>query len=290
MSDTPTDQLPDLDQVHTSDEEIGTPDQTDDGSFESTVDYLDIDDDMGGKYVRVKVDGEELSVPLKEALQGYQRQEAFTRRSQEVAEQRREAQRAIQLQQALQANPGLTMQILADQAGMSVHDFLGLSPAQQQAAVQAGEGEQQYVDPLEQALAEERQARQALEQRFLQREADEQLRVAVDGLKQQFSIDDDMARQVVAAAYQMGLPTQAFPMIYQSMAFQQMQARNGARQDVASTQAAQDEQRRQAAAAAGQIISTGQGATGVQGTPANQEFTNYRDAIVAAFETHGDVA
>ena len=286
MSDTQTDQQPDL-EPEQPDEAIGTPDQADDGASQPDFDYLDIDDDLGGKYVKVKVDGEEISVPLAEALQGYQRQEAFTRRTQEVAEQRREAQRAIQLQQALQANPGLTMQILADQAGMNVHDFLGLSSAQQQAAVQGG-GDEEFVDPLERALAEERTARQALEQRFLQREADEELRGAVNGLKQQFSIDDDMARQVVAAAYQMGLPTQAFPMIYQSMAFQQMQARNGAREEVATTQATQDEQRRRAAAA-GQVIGGGQSANGVQGTPANHEFTNYRDAIIAAFEQHGDI-
>jgi len=287
VSDTQTDQQPDL-EPEQPDEAIGTPDQADDGASQPDFDYLDIDDDLGGKYVKVKVDGEEISVPLAEALQGYQRQEAFTRRTQEVAEQRREAQRAIQLQQALQANPGLTMQILADQAGMNVHDFLGLSSAQQQAAVQGG-GDEEFVDPLERALAEERTARQALEQRFLQREADEELRGAVNGLKQQFSIDDDMARQVVAAAYQMGLPTQAFPMIYQSMAFQQMQARNGAREEVATTQATQDEQRRRAAAAAGQVIGGGQSANGVQGTPANHEFTNYRDAIIAAFEQHGDI-
>src|SRR5215510_13661636 len=78
----------------------------------SEPDYLDINDDMRARHVKVQVDGEELSVPLGEALQGYQRQAAFTQHSQQLAEQRREAEDALRLHQAMQANPGLTIQIL----------------------------------------------------------------------------------------------------------------------------------------------------------------------------------
>jgi len=40
---------------------------------ESTIDYFPVDE-YGDKYIKVVVDGEELEVPLKEAVSGYQRQ------------------------------------------------------------------------------------------------------------------------------------------------------------------------------------------------------------------------
>jgi hypothetical protein len=56
----------------------------------------DEDDDYDGdeeepqeQFYKVKVDGEELEVSLDEALQGYQRQKTFTKRSMEIAEQRK---------------------------------------------------------------------------------------------------------------------------------------------------------------------------------------------------------
>jgi hypothetical protein len=266
-----------------------TPDQAPEPPVE--YDYLDIDDELASKYVKLPVDGEEVSVPLKEALQGYQRQADYTRKTQEASEMRKQAEQALQLQRALQANPGMTMQILAEQAGMSVEDFLGLTPRQQQAALDnATDNEDQYVDPLERQLAEERRAREALEERFRQREADEVVNRAVSGLKQQFGISDDEVRQVVSVAFEMGLPPQMLPMVYQSMAYQKMQTQNGVRQEAAAQQATQDQQRQAAAAAAQQVVSQGTGATGVTNKPASQEFTNYRDAILAAFEQHGDVS
>jgi hypothetical protein len=52
----------------------------------------DESEDADGETYRVKVDGEEVEVTLEEALKGYQRQAAFTRRMQEVADTRREAE------------------------------------------------------------------------------------------------------------------------------------------------------------------------------------------------------
>lgn len=280
MSDAPTGQ-----DGLVGDEEATLDQQPVTESTEPEYEYLDIDDDLGSRYVRVPVDGEEQSVPLREALQGYQRQADYTRKTQEVARQREEAANALQLQRAFQANPGMTVQILADRAGMSVQEFLGLSTAQQQQQIAAAEDE--YIDPLEVALAQERQAREALEQRFLQREADEQLRQALTGLRQQFQIDDEQAREVVGVAYQMGLPPSMLPMVYQSMAFQRLQAQSAARQEDATNRQIEDARRQAAALASQGVISNGASVNGVQGTPANQEFTNYRDAIVAAFEQHG---
>ena len=54
------------------------------------------------KPVKLTVDGEEIEVPLAEALNGYQRQADYTRKTQELAEQRRQVQFAAALQEALQ--------------------------------------------------------------------------------------------------------------------------------------------------------------------------------------------
>jgi len=149
---------------------------------EPEYDYLDIDDTLASKYVKAKVGGEEVPVSLKEALDGYQRQADYSRKTQEIAELRKEAENALRLQQALQTSPGLTIQVLAQQAGVSVEEYLGMTPAQQQAAKEQNQ-EPEYTDPLERALAEERQARIALQERIEQREADEYLRSQVASLR-----------------------------------------------------------------------------------------------------------
>jgi hypothetical protein len=69
------------------------------------------DGDSDGETYTVKVDGEEIEVTLEEALKGYQRQSAFTRRMQEVAETRKEAE------------------TLREQAGQGAHQYAMLSAA-----------------------------------------------------------------------------------------------------------------------------------------------------------------
>jgi hypothetical protein len=239
--------------------------------------YLEIDDSIAGKHVRVKVDGEELSVPLSEALQGYQRQAAFTQHSQQLAEQRREAEDALRLHQALAANPGLTIQILADRQGMSVEEYLGMqgrSPQQQAAAP----SEPEFDDPLERELYQERLAREALERRVTQREADESLHRAVYGLQQQYGLNEEQVRAVVGHAMQMNLGIEYLPLVYQSLAFQAMQ------QAQAEQRQQEDQQRQQAAAQAASIVGNGTGVVQGAPTPANVEYSSYRDAIAAAFD------
>jgi len=56
-------------------------------------DYEDNEEEPQQELYKVRVDGEELEVSLDEALQGYQRQKAFTKRSQEAAEMRKAAEK-----------------------------------------------------------------------------------------------------------------------------------------------------------------------------------------------------
>lgn len=253
------------------------PAQPDASPPEPQYDYLDIDDETATKYVKVKIDGQEQSVPLREALDGYQRQQVFTQKTQELAEQRRQADEALRLHQAMQTNPGLTVQILANHAGMSVQDFLGLTPAQQAAAVQ----EPEYDDPLEREIAQERAARQQLEQRIAQREADEQLARTVFGLQQQYGLNDDQLRAVVGTAMQMNLGVEYLPMVYQAMAFQAQQA---ALLEQQQTQQSEEQRRQQAAQQAAAVVGNGAGVTPGAPVAASNGYSSYREAIEAAYD------
>ena len=248
---------------------------------EPEYDYLDIDDDLASKHVRIRVDGEEVSVPLSEALQGYSRTQDYTRKTQELSEQRKQADQALRLQQAFATNPGMTVRILAEQAGLPVEEFLNLTPAQQQ---QALSDEVEYDDPLEQAIAVERQAREALEARLEQREADERLKYATEGLKQQFNASDDQVRAVVMQAYNQGYGIEAFPMIYRAMAHEASQQVTA--QQTAAQQA-EEQRRRQAAATASQVVGSGSSSAGTTEQQPAGTYSSIREAALAAMAEHG---
>jgi len=141
-----------------------------------------------GKYVKVKVDGEELDVPFNEALQGYQRQADYTRKTQELASQREQFQFAQTLQQALESDPQGTLQVLSRHYGVA---------AAQQMVADAQPETPQFDDPLEQRVWE---AEQRLQQYETER-ANEQLQREISRL--QSTYDDFDAQQVVTAALRM---------------------------------------------------------------------------------------
>ena len=247
-----------------------------------TYDYLEVDD-PSSKYVKVKVDGEELDVPLSDALAGYQRQADYTSKTQQLAEQRREAEEALQVYQAMQTNPGLTMQVLANRAGMSVEDYLGLSPQQQAAAV--AEPEPEFTDPLEKEIYQTRQELAEVRRQFQDQQADARLRSVVNGLKEQYGISDDEAREAVRQTASMRLGIDAVPMVYRAMAFDKLSVQNQAATDVAAQQAAADQQRQAAAAAAQQPVAAGtHSANGVTQASPSHTPSSVREALDMAFE------
>jgi len=205
--------------------------------------YLEVDD-PDNRWVRTKIDGEEIEVPFSEFQRGYSREADYTRKAQLVAEMRREAEYGIQLQQALQADPALTLTILAQKYQLD----------QQQ---QAQEPEPEFDDPLERQLYEERQARIALEQRFEQRESDRALEAAVGNLRNQYALNDDDLRLVVGTAMQANLGLDALPMVWKTIAFDRIQASVVEHQ---RRQAAENSQRTAAKTAATQTVSSGRGA------------------------------
>ena len=76
-------------------------------------------DEYADRNVKLNVSGEEIDVPLKEALAGYQRQADYTRKTQELSEQRKQVQFGTALQEALQNNPSDTLELLKQHYGLN---------------------------------------------------------------------------------------------------------------------------------------------------------------------------
>ena len=139
--------------------------------------------EVGDKFVKLQVDGEEVLVPVKEALAGYQRQADYTRKTQELSEQRKNIEYAAALQEALQSDPQGTLQLLQQQFGQ---------PA-------VSEEEDIWIDPTEKQLKE-------LEKRlvsFEQQRAMDELSKTIDSLQSKYG-DDFNADEVVAKALATG--------------------------------------------------------------------------------------
>ena len=247
---------------------------TDEGGDETPArQYVEIDD-PDQRYVRVKVDGEDVEVPYSEAIRGYSREADYTRKAQAVAAQRQEAELGMRIQQALAADPQTTLRLLAERY------------AAQNPAPKAPEPE--FDDPLERQLHEERQARMSLEERINQREADEQLGRTINDLRAQYGANDEDLRAAVNVAHQQNLGIDALPMIYKTMAFDRIQANVRAYQAQQAAEAAKNQQRTAAKTAAGQVISDGQtGATNLTDRADTGKPMSLRESIEAAFEQSG---
>ena len=93
-------------------------------------------DEYADRPVKLNIAGEEIDVPLKEALAGYQRQADYTRKTQELSEQRKQVQFGTALQEALQNDPKSTLGLLKQHYGLeeqqSSEDELLLDPVEKQ--------------------------------------------------------------------------------------------------------------------------------------------------------------
>ncbi len=272
----------------TPDAEIEAPAESGQGDIEATpeagvdeipafdeADLLDTSE-LGDRPVRLTIDGEERVLPLSEVLKGYNSNAAATKRFQEASSIREQAERqlaeadqALVLARAISNNPGMTMQVLANQAGLTVEQFLNLTPAQQTAVAENTAQEPEFSDPLERALYEERQARQMLEQRMMaweqqqeRQRANEAIQGAVGHLRNQFGATDEDIRSVAQQAFEQQMGPEMFPMIYQAQQFQKLRAQSDGRQTAEAARAEEDARRRAAAARASATVSSGTGAVG----------------------------
>lgn len=215
-------------------------------------------DEFGDKYVTVTVDGEEVRVPLKEALSGYQRQADYTRKTQELSEQRRQVQFGAALQEALQKNPKETLDLLSQHYGLA-----------QQAA---SEEEELYMDPMEKQY---RQLEQRI-QSFEQQKAMEELERTVQSLEQRYGSDFD-ANEVIAKALAVG--STDLEAVYKQIAFDKVYEDARAVRQIREKKAAETQQigeaKRQAA-----VVNGGSSASSADVSA--RPITSLRDAWEAA--------
>jgi len=227
--------------------------------------YLDLDDDVANRYVRVKVDGQDEEVPLREALSGYSRTADYTRKTQELAQQRQQAEYALTVERALRAQPAETLRLLAQQYGV---EFGQQAPTQQAPDSYEDPDDNPYLDPTERRLAQVERQNQLLQQQWEQRQANEHLQATVGSIQQRYQLSQNDVREVVSTALQQGLGPESFETIWKSIAFDRAMT---LQQQNAQRQAAANAQRQAAGANAQQLIGNGGSATraGTSPAPAN---------------------
>lgn len=242
---------------------------------ETQKEYFNLDE-VADRYVKLTVDGEEIEVPLQELRQGYSRTADYTRKTQELAAQREQAQYALTLQRALEANPEETIKLLAGRYGLSFGEQQALREHMQPDPFEG------IDDPLERkvtALERQLQERDARDQ---QAAADLALQRAIGGLQNQYHADDAMVREVVATALQMQAGPEAFEMIYKNIMFDRAAE---ARRTALETRQREDQQRQAAAQRAQETTGAGASAAGAGAPPPQQtKFKTYREAIEATYD------
>jgi hypothetical protein len=227
-------------------------------SFEEyTPEYIDIDS-YADKYVKLQLDGEELEVPLKEAVSGYQRQADYTRKTQQLAEERKNVQFAQAIQQALDNDPMATIELLKNHYGLDQQDIF--------------EEDDIWADPMEKQYKQ-------LERRlasFEEQQAMNELERTIGGLQQKYGDDFD-ANEVVSVALANG--TTNLEAVYKQMAFDRLYNREQAQRE-AQAQRAQQEQKIVQAKRSSGIVAGGSSAQG--SSPDSAPITSLRDAFAAA--------
>lgn len=229
---------------------------------EAPRDYLDADQ-YAGHHVRIKVDGEDIEVPLSEALQGYSRTQDYTRKTQTLAEQQRQAQFGLTLQQALESNPEQTLRLLQENYGVKL--------AQQAPA--EDEDDSWMDDPVEARLRE-------YDQRFAQIEqqrADQELRVALRVLQQRYGEEFDPQAVVSKAAATGRMDLES---IHKELMFDKLWARQQAQTEAQAK--AQAEEQARVAAKAGLTQHGGTSANGAATEPQTGSSPSVSDAYQEA--------
>ena len=226
---------------------------------EPEPDYLDLDA-YGNHYARVKVDGEELEVPVAEALQGYQRQADYTRKTQELSERSQQVQFWESVDQAMQVDPQATLSFL--------QNHYGIGQAQVAANTSYEEPEEDwFADPSEKRIAQLEQQLQSVTQHFEQQQASQLLDQVVGNLQQKYG-EDFNAREVISAALDRNISDpRMLESVYKEMAFDRLMAKQAAQADAEAKREQDAERRRQAAQDAATTVSQGSGSNGAVQTP-----------------------
>ena len=138
---------------------------------------VEVSEEPSGDTYAVKVDGENQEVSLEELRDGYQRQSDYTRKTQELASERKRLQQAEAIVSSLEADPDGTLTALADAFGVQMK-----SPVNQGSNESYDSWDDTQPDPTEQRIAN--LETQIAQQNRLQRR--QQTEKQVEGLKEQY--------------------------------------------------------------------------------------------------------
>ncbi len=238
------------------------------------VPILDIDQYRDYR-IPVKVDGQEEYVPLDEARNGFMRQADYTRKTQEVAQQRQELGWASAMKAALDQDPAGTIQLLAAHYGVST------AQAQQIANQTASGAVDDYDDWLDDGWGSQRSAQTVdprLDEiatrlaRIEQAEQDAAFQRTIQTLQSNYPDFDPYV--VVTEAVRRG--TNDLEAVYKQMAFDRVEAeRRQLAEQLAKTQA------QRAAKQAASVVAGGSSAP-TRGTDMVGEIRSISDAWEAA--------
>ena len=233
--------------------------QVDEGDIAPEPSYLDVDT-YGNHYARVKVDGEELEIPVSEALQGYQRQADYTRKTQELSQRAQQVQFWETVDQAMKVNPQETMRFLQNQYGIG----------QAEVATNTSYDEPEddwFVDPSDKRIAQLEQQLNGVQTYFQQQQAAQQLEQVVGQLQRKYGEDFD-ATAVIRETLNRGFNDPRYlEGVFKEMSFDRLMARQSAQADQQSRRQSQSQQRQRAAADAAATVSQGSGSGGDVVTP-----------------------
>ena len=223
---------------------------------EAEIELLPVDE-FGDKYVSVQVNGEDVRVPLKEALSGYQRQADYTRKTQELSEQRRQVQFGAALQEALQNDPSGTLALLSQHYGVEQT---------------TSEEEDLFMDPVEKQYRQLEQRIQAFEQQ----KAMDELERTVQSLQNRYGADFD-ANEVVAKALATG--SSDLESVYKQIAFDRVYEQSRSIRENAAKQNEVKDKVTEAKRQASVVSST---STAKSADVSAKPITSLRDAFEAA--------
>lgn len=233
--------------------------QVDEGDIAPEPNYLDVDQ-YGEYYAKVKVDGEELEVPVTEALQGYQRQADYTRKTQELSQRAQQVQFWETVDQAMKVNPQETMRFLQNQYG------IGQAEVATNTSYEEPE-EDWFSDPSEKRIAQLEKQLSGVTDYFQQQQAAQQLDQVVGQLQQKYG-EDFNASAVIREALNRGLNDPRYlEGVFKEMSFDRVMAKQSATADSQARQQSQAQARQRAAAEASNTVSQGSGSGGDVVTP-----------------------
>lgn len=232
----------------------------DDGAVDMAPAAFNVDE-YGDHMATVSVNGEELQVPVKEALAGYQRQQAFTQGMQEVS-----GARALQTALENPATRAEALQLINSRYGQAAAE----EAAEASAADDAG-GVHERSD-VERQLDELKAWRAGIE-----------LDETIDRLQTKYG-EAFVPNEVFEEAINRGVQdASGLEQVFQTMKFESFFAAASATEQAATARSADDAARQAAARAAAEVVSSGNGVSAGSLASTTPKYSTFEQAAEAAW-------